>query len=175
MTRNEMNGRTAAEQTINGKNGDGRFVGYAVGANCFSGISQTRARAEAEDLGIADDLIFPRLKSANYYRRAVVAAVSAGRTDERKFTAVKVEDTTKRIVHAIIRKDIVSGLIGTGAIVADASGELRINSNDAIFGEEFKVQFDKEAFEKGKQPEDLVTYEDRAKEHPVATAIGSLY
>lgn len=175
MTKNEISGKTTAEREIN--NGTtGRFIGHLVGANCFSGISQAAARDAADRWGIAADLGWPRLKLNNYYRRAVMTAVSQGRRDERKFEAVKVEDNSARIVHAIVRRDLVPGLLGSGAVVADpTTGELRIASKDAKFQEEFKVQFDKLAYNKGGRADDLIVYEDRAKAHPVAAAIGAAY
>lgn len=175
MTKNEMTGKSTTEREINSGT-TGRFIGHLVGANCFSGISQAAARAAADRWGIAGDLGWPRLKLNNYYRRAVMTAVSQGRRDERRFEAVKVEDNSARIVHAIVRRDLVPGLLGSGAVVADPkTGELRIASKDAQFQEEFKVQFDKVAYNKGWRADDLVVYEDRAKAHPVAAAIGAAY
>jgi hypothetical protein len=171
----EITGKRTAENAINNGTG-GRFIGYVVGANTVAGISQVDARAAASRHGIADDLGWPRLKSNNYYRRAVVGAVSSGKRDERRFEAVKVEETSLRIVHAIIRKDLVAGLLGSGAVVPDpTTGELRIASRDAKFDEEFKVAFDKAAFNAGGLPEDLIVYEDRARNHPLAAEIGRLY
>lgn len=176
MTNSEITGKRTAEGAINGQ-GAGKFIGHVVGANCVSGIAQAAARDAADRWGISDDLGWPRLKLNNYYRRAVMSAVSAGRRDERRYEAVKVEDSPARIVHAIVRRDLVPGLLGSGAVVADPkTGELRIASKDAQFNEEFKVQFDKLAYSKGGgRPEDLVVYEDRAQHHPVAAAIGAAY
>lgn len=181
MTKNQINSGHKVENTVNNGASDatqpGRFIGHVVGANCVGGISQADARDAADRWGIADDLGWPRLKLNNYYRRAVMSAVSSGRRDERRFEAVKVEDSSARIVHAIVRRDLVPGLLGSGVVVADpATGELRIAAKDAQFQEEFKVQFDKRAFNSGTaRAEDLVVYEDRAKNHPIAAAIGAAY
>ena len=175
MTNDQITGKRAAEAVINNGQG-GRFCGYVCGANCISGISQSVARTAAVEAGLAEDLGWPRLKSNNYYRRAISAAVSSGRRDERRFEAVKVEDSDDRIVHVIVRKEIAEGLVAAGSVVVDAAtGELRIASNEARFGEEFKIQFDKDKFRSGAAPEDLVVYEDRAKCHPVAAEIGRIY
>lgn len=141
--------------------GEGKHLGDLCGWGLRGDHLQTDVRALAEEHGIAGDLGLPNLSPASAYRRAVNDAVRSGRNDERKFAAVKLEDTELTIVHAIVERGIIQG----------DSDEL--TKNEADFHTELKVGFDKEGYKSNYTTEALLKSVNR--EHPISKKIEQRY
>jgi len=110
---------------------EGRHLGDLCGWSLSGTINQEEARRIADELGLGDDFQFPKLSPNSAYRRAVRKAVQSGARDEERYEAVKVEDTADKIVHSIVRKDVISKFSGT------------ISLKDAGFQTEAQVAFNK--------------------------------
>jgi hypothetical protein len=116
---------------------EGQHLGDLCGWSLSGVIRQDEARMAADELGLYDDFGFPKLSPNSAYRRAVALAVKSGRRDEERYEAVKVEDNTDRIVHSIIRKDIVAKYNGS------------MSEKDAEFSTETQIGFDKKHYNLG--------------------------
>lgn len=159
MTKNEIE-RQTDNSTIAGSNHLGDFVSGSQSGT----ILQSEARALAEKHGLDEDLGFPKLSESSAYRRAVRLAAKVGKTDERRYEIVKVEDSHDRIVHSIIRKDIALNSLITGT---------SLSTNEAKYETETKVGFDKSKYKSGATPEDIIQIED--PNHPIASEVYKIY
>jgi hypothetical protein len=140
---------------------EGRHLGDLCGWGLHGAQERTKVLELAEQLGLKDDFVFPRIGANSAYRRAVNKAVRGGKADERQYAAVLVEDTPTKIVHAIVRREIVD----------TAGGEL--SPKDAAFHTDVRVGFDKDGYKDEKDPETLLRLED--EEHQVSKRIKSIY
>ena len=135
------------------KQQDGRHLGDLCGWSLSGLINQKQAQKLAEDNDLHDDFDFPRVTPNSAYRRAVRQAVKGGKGDERKFDVMKIEESPSKIVHAVVRKDIV---IGSGT---------KLTAKDAEFKTETKLGFDKDGYFAGHDADKLFKVEDET--HPI--------
>jgi hypothetical protein len=111
--------------------------------------------------GLSEDVDLPKVTSVSAYRRTIPKAVKGGKLDERKYEAVLLEDNETKIVHAIVRKDIVTGTSGT------------LSLKDAEFETETKFAFDKEGYKDGLAAEHLFKLEHDT--HPISVKAQEIY
>jgi hypothetical protein len=154
MTKSEVMNKLLAMQ-------EGKHLGDLCGWSLNGAHKQSTVTDLAEQHGLDEDLGLPKLSPASAYRRAVNDAVKGGRRDERRFAAVKIEETELKIVHAIVRRDIV-----------DAAGG-SLSPKDASFETECKVGFDKEAYKDGKDADEMLKLSDET--HPIAQKVKAQY
>lgn len=138
----------------------GRHLGDLCGWSLSGPYLQELVRELADSCGISEDLGLPKLSAISAYRRAVVASVRGGRNDEKVYEAIRVEDDDTKIVHSVVRRDIVDG-------------ESQLSKRDASFGTECKVGFDKSGYKDGHPPASLVKFEN--EEHPISLRIKAEY
>ena len=162
-TRNEIIKRLEAQS--------GRHLGDLCGWSLGGVVPQHRAQQLAVHHGIDAALSFPKVGAASAYRRAVLKSVKSGKRDERVFDVVKVEETELKIVHAVVRKDIIAEAVRAGTIVSE--GKEFVSGHDAAFSTETKLGFDKELRDAGGDPADMLKLEDQG--HPIALRAKALY
>lgn len=157
MTRNEVITNLTKPQT-------GKHMGDLVGWSMTGWLAQYKVRDAAVAHGLGDDLKFSIVRANNAYRRAVTHAVVGGGVDTRLHEVRVVEDSSTKIVHAIVRHHVTD--------VGDAG----LSKNDATVETLFKVGFDKAAYNDG-EPDaaKLLKIDDAGAEHPIAKRIKSLY
>jgi len=141
--------------------GTGRHLGDLCGWSLHGTHNREHVHTCAKEYGLDGDLDFPKVTPSSAYRRAVNNSVRTGRSDERDYAAVLLEDTPNSIVHAIVRGNIDDGAIGT------------ISNKQAEFQMETRIGFDKRAYKNGDAVETLVQYEDA--NHPVSVRVAGLY
>lgn len=139
---------------------NGRHLGDLCGWSLSGPYIQSDVAQLAEEHGLTDDLGLPKLSPASAYRRAVTNGVKGGRNDEKRYEASKVEDDELRIVHSIVRRDIVDG-------------ESELSTKDAGYETECKVGFNKGAYKDGAAAEELIKFEH--PDHPIAMKIKAEY
>ena len=149
----------------------GRHLGDLCGWSLGGVVPQQKAQALAVTHGIDNVLAFPRVGPASAYRRAVLKSVKSGKRDERIFDVVKVEETELKIVHAVVRKDIIAEAVRAGTIVS--AGKEFVSGHDAAFSTEIKIGFDKELRDAGGDPADMLKLED--KDHYISERVKALY
>lgn len=140
---------------------EGRHLGDLCGWSISGDQLQTEVRALAERVGIGEDLGLPMISASSAYRRAVTDGVKGGRNDEKKFDAVKIDDTETKIVHAIVERSVVAGAAGN------------LSTNDANFHTELRVGFNKDGYKNGEDPENLLRSEN--EEHLISKKIRARY
>ncbi len=117
---------------------DGVHLGDLVDWSIHGLVDQDKARDLAAELDLKDDFSFPKVTPNTAYRRAVRAAVrGGGKTDEKIWDVVKVEDSETHIVHAIVRRSIVDGAASV------------FSPKDAEYETVTKVGFSKEEYAAG--------------------------
>lgn len=168
---------TSAEalKTVLAQN-EGLHLGDIVSWSLSGPKRQDEVQRVAEDLGLTDDLPFPRVGPATAYRRAVTGAVKGGKVDERKYDVVKVEEDTKKIIHAIVRKDLITKALRSGSMTK-VDGEI-VAGSDVDFEVEFKVGFDKEKRDAKADPGEMLVLPDPDQlghQHPIAVRIRQAY
>ncbi len=149
----------------------GQHVGDLVGWSLGGLVHQNTAQKLAIDHGIDQALAFPKIGPSSAYRRAVMKSVTSGKRDERVFDIVKVEETELKIVHAVVRKDIIAEAVRAGTIASE--GKEFVSGHDAAFSTETKLGFDKELRDAGGDPADMIKLEDES--HPVSQRAKALY
>jgi hypothetical protein len=137
---------------------EGRHLGDLVRWELTGHVRRDAVLAAAEAHDIEDALGFPRMTANSAYRHAVREAVRVGKTDERRYQIVKVEETASKIVHAIIEKSV--GYSATGSA---------LTNRDAAFSTETRIGFDKDAYFAGAKPDAMLQLEDPA--HPIAVRV----
>jgi hypothetical protein len=154
MTKNDVLSKLLQQQ-------DGRHLGDLCGWSLSGTVRQEDAQKIADACDLADDFDFPRVTPNSAYRRAVRQAVRGGKGDERRYDVAKIEESPSKIVHAVVRKDIV---VGAGT---------QLTARDAEFKTETKLGFDKDAYFASEPAEKLFKTED--EHHPVSIAARRIY
>ncbi len=139
----------------------GKHLGDLCGWGLHGTHEQSYVLGLAEKHGLQGELVFPRIGPNSAYRRAVNGAVRGGKADQRKYAAVLIEDTAEKIVHAIVKQEIVDTIGGV------------LSPKDAEFHTEVRVGFDKGKYKDGYDAADLLQLEDDS--HQIAQGIKASY
>lgn len=135
----------------------GKHLGDLCGWSLHGEHNQSHVKQITAQCGLQDDLEFPKVGANSAYRRAVNKAVKGAKQDEKQYNAILLEDTADKIVHAIVKQDVVDG---------DENDNM--SDRGLEFLTEVKVGFDKKKFKEGFANEDLLQLEN---DHVIAQRI----
>jgi len=137
--------------------------GMHLGDLCGWSITGSRPKAKvihtAEQLGLEEDMRFPKLTPNSAYRKAI--SMTFKQSKSTNMMAVLVEDSPRRIVHSLVATEVVEDDNNT------------VSSKDASFNTEIKVGFNKEADAGGASPGACLVTEDDT--HPAAQELRKNY
>lgn len=105
----------------------GRHLGDVVGWSQHGASPRFKADQAAEAHGLVDDLKLPIINPAGAYRQALRSAVK-GTSDERNWSVTLVEETSERIVHAILAAEEVAD----ATTLSDKTREFRTSTKVAF-------------------------------------------
>lgn len=140
---------------------EGRHLGDLCGWSIPGSRSKAEVDSLAEACGIDDDLAFPKLTPNSCYRKAIQQVFNTGKKDTGRPMAVVVEDSAERIVHSIVMSSVVDDANDT------------VSAKDAKFRTEFKVGFDKTAYNGSATAEGCLVLENST--HPLAEQLKDTY
>lgn len=143
---------------------EGRHLGDLCGWSLSGSRTQADVLAAAEKFGILDDLAFPRTTPNSCYRKAVGIVFSVGKRDKQRQMAYIVEDSSDKLVHAIVTSKVIDDT---------SSDEESVSAKDAEFTTEIKVGFDKRAYRDGSSAEGCLVSED--PDHPASVELKAKY
>ncbi len=137
--------------------------GKHLGDLCGWSLSGSRPKDLVEQLaakhGLSDDLVFPKLTPSACYKKAISQVFTSGKKMEHM--AVPVENSTDKMVHALVTKRVVESEAGA------------VSLKDAEFSTEIKVGFNKEAYRNGANAAACLVVEDDA--NPAAVQLKETY